>query len=208
MKKKAFLVLLAFLGWAIYHFRRFIISRALKLPPPQYDVAVERDIPVTMADGVRLYTDHYFPHAEGEYPTVLIRTPYGRGQEVAFFGGYPLSEMPAQRFAERGYHVILQGARGCLDSEGVFSPHVNEAADGKATVEWIAKQPWFNGVLGHVGTQLSGLHAVGCCCRKTRLPQGDGTDHDQRGKLQCHASRWRVRFGDAPALVAGYDHDE
>ncbi len=148
--------MLAIMGWVIYHFRRFIIARFLKLPPPQYDVAVERDIPVTMPDGVRLFTDHYYPRAEGEHPTILIRTPYGRGQEAAFFGGYPLSEMPAQRFAERGYHVILQGARGCLNSEGIFSPHVNEAPDGKATVEWIAKQPWFNGVLGTWGPSYLG----------------------------------------------------
>ncbi len=156
MKKRALILLLALTAWAAYTFRRHILARLLKLPPPDFAVDVDRGIPVTMPDGVRLYTDHYYPNGEGPFPTILIRTPYGRGQEAALFGGYPLSEMPAQRFAERGYHVILQGARGCLDSEGTFSSHVNEAADGQATVRWIEEQPWFNGVLGTWGPSYLG----------------------------------------------------
>ena len=136
--------------------RRSLLARLLKLPPPHHAVGVERDIPVRMPDGIRLFTDHYFPKATGHFPTILIRTPYGRGKEAALGNGYALSELPAQRFAERGYHVIVQGARGCLDSEGDFIPHVNEAADGQATVAWIAQQAWFNGVLGTWGPSYLG----------------------------------------------------
>jgi putative CocE/NonD family hydrolase len=50
----------------------------------------------------------------------------------------------------------VQGARGCFDSEGDFGPHVNEAADGQATVDWISQQPWFNGVLGTWGPSYLG----------------------------------------------------
>ena len=96
------------------------------------------------------------PRRRATLPTILIRTPYGRGKEVALWGGYALSELPAQRFAERGYHVVVQGARGCFDSEGEFEPHVNEAADGQATVEWITRQPWFNGKLGTWGPSYLG----------------------------------------------------
>lgn len=156
MVKRTGLALLLLLGLALYYFRRSLLARLLKLPPPRYDVGVERDIPVGMPDGVRLFTDHYYPKALGEFPTILIRTPYGRGKEVALFGGYALAELPAQRFAERGYHVIVQGARGCLDSDGEFSPHINEANDGRATVDWIGRQPWFNGVLGTWGPSYLG----------------------------------------------------
>jgi putative CocE/NonD family hydrolase len=135
---------------------RAFLARLLKLPSPSHTVRVERDLPVEMPDGVRLFTDHYFPQASAEFPTVLIRTPYGRGQEVALWGGYALAELPAQRFAERGYHVVVQGARGCYNSEGEFSPHVHEAADGQATVAWVARQPWFNGVLGTWGPSYLG----------------------------------------------------
>jgi putative CocE/NonD family hydrolase len=163
MIKRTGLAVLALLGIGLYRYRRSILAKVLRLPPPRYKVRVERDIPIAMPDGVRLLTDHYSPlasHTDGtdseHFPTILIRTPYGRGKEVALAGGYALSELPAQRFAERGYHVIVQGARGCFDSEGEFSPHVNEAADGRATVDWIRRQAWFNGRLGTWGPSYLG----------------------------------------------------
>jgi len=156
-------------------YRRAFLARMLKLPPPRNAVGVQRNIPVPMPDGVRLFTDHYYPQAAGDFPTVLIRTPYGRGKELALWGGYGLGELPAQRLAERGYHVVVQGARGCFDSEGDFSPHVNEAPDGQATVEWITQQPWFNGVLGTWGPSYLGYMqwataAAAPPCLKAMLP--------------------------------------
>jgi putative CocE/NonD family hydrolase len=156
MKVATALAAVALAGFGLYHYRRWLLARLLKLPPPHYGVRVQRDIPVTMPDGVRLFTDHYFPKAAGDFPTILIRTPYGRGREAALRSGYPLSELPAQRFAERGYHVIVQGARGCFDSEGDFHPHANEARDGQAAVDWITRQTWFNGVLGTWGPSYLG----------------------------------------------------
>ena len=49
----------------------------------KYDVVVEKDIMVTMRDGVRLATDVYFPardgaKVEGRFPAVFHRTPYDR----------------------------------------------------------------------------------------------------------------------------------
>jgi putative CocE/NonD family hydrolase len=117
---------------------------------------VERNIPVEMPDGVRLLTDHYRPKGAVDVPTILIRTPYGRGKEATLGNGYPLAELPAQRFAEQGYHVIVQGVRGCFDSEGQFSPHVHEAPDGQATVAWISRQSWFNGALATWGPSYLG----------------------------------------------------
>ena len=53
------------------------------------------------------------PKAAADFPAILIRTPYGRGKEVPLWAGYTLGELQAQRSAERGYHVIVQGAFGC-----------------------------------------------------------------------------------------------
>lgn len=146
-------------GLTLYVFRRALLARLLGLSSPKYAVGVKRAIPVLMADGVKLLTDHYWPKAEGDFPTILIRTPYGRGREVFLFGGYPMAELPGQRFAERGYHVIVQGVRGCYDSEGEFEPHVNEAPDGRATVQWIGEQPWFDGRLAVWGPSYLGYTA-------------------------------------------------
>jgi putative CocE/NonD family hydrolase len=175
MKKRTALACLALLGLGLYRYRRSLLARALKLPPPRYAVRVQRNIPVAMPDGIHLFTDHYFPLAAGDFPTILIRTPYGRGKEVTLGGGFGLSELPGQRFAERGYHVVVQGARGCFNSEGEFSPHVNEAADGQAAVDWISHRPWFNGILGTWGPSYLGytqwaIAAGAPSCLKAMLP--------------------------------------
>jgi len=93
-----------------------------------------------------LATDHYAPRdatrAGTSFPTVLIRTPYGKGLAPAFH---------ARRFAERGYHVVVQDVRGRFGSGGEFEPFLNESKDGTATLGWLNSQPWFNGVLGTWG---------------------------------------------------------
>jgi putative CocE/NonD family hydrolase len=135
---------------------RAALARVLRLPPPRFSVACERDIPITMPDGVVLLADRYWPRSPGPYPTVLIRTPYGRGLEAPGFTGRGMI-FAAQRFAERGYAVVVQTVRGRFDSGGVFDPRVNEPSDGRATMEWIAAQPWFGGALGMWGASYLGF---------------------------------------------------
>jgi putative CocE/NonD family hydrolase len=62
----------------------------------------------------------------------------------------------AERFAERGYHVIAQGTRGRFDSDGEFRPFFNEADDGRATLDWITRQPWGGGPIGMWGVSYMG----------------------------------------------------
>jgi putative CocE/NonD family hydrolase len=135
---------------------RHLLALSLRLPPPRNAVEVRRDIPIPMPDGARLLADHYAPRGRPAAPTILIRTPYGRGGETPFGAGLSLAELPAQRFAERGYHVIVQGVRGCFGSEGAFTPHLHEAADGAATVAWVRRQPWHGGRLGAWGPSYLG----------------------------------------------------
>ncbi len=141
-------------GAGLYASRRAIVGRALGLRPAEHAVAVTRDLPVAMPDGVTLYADHLRPKAPGSFPTILIRTPYGRPSE-----GGPLSLLlhgGARLFAERGYNVVIQGVRGRFRSGGVFEPFVNERDDGRATLDWIAAQPWFDGNLGMWGASYVG----------------------------------------------------
>jgi predicted acyl esterase len=131
---------------ATYALRRKIIARWFGLSPPKYDVSVRRDLRVPTIDGITLATDHYAPEMTAQesetFPTILIRTPYGKRLAPAFH---------ARCFAERGYHVLVQDVRGRFASTGEFEPFVHEEADGAATVTWLRKQPWFNGVLGTWG---------------------------------------------------------
>ncbi|MCB8960652.1 MAG: CocE/NonD family hydrolase [Ardenticatenales bacterium] len=141
--------------WLLWGGRRAWYARKLGLPPVRNRVKTSRNIPIPMPDGVKLMADHYAPAGDGDHPTILIRSPYGRGWE-AFPGGLLLI-FAAHRFAERGYHVLVAGTRGQFDSGGNFVPFINETADGLATVSWLRQQKWFNGQIGMWGNSYLGL---------------------------------------------------
>ena len=103
-----------------------IADRVLKLPPPvTRDIEVRRGLKVPMADGIELLADLYVPRRVPGAPTVLVRTPYGRGTWVRLAIARP--------FAERGYQVLIQSCRGTAGSGGEFDPFGTERADGLAT---------------------------------------------------------------------------
>ena len=120
----------------------------------EYDSLVTSDVMVPMRDDVHLATDIFFPTAKGEpvhgqFPTILGRTPYDKA--APFLTVLPEPEF----FVKRGYAVVRQDVRGRFGSEGDFYPYVNEGSDGYDTVEWIAKQPWSNGLVGTNGHSYS-----------------------------------------------------
>jgi len=120
-------------------------GRLLKLPPAETrDVEVQRDVTVLAPDGTSLLTDLYLSRPAAPRPAVLIRTPYGRR---GFVGG----GLAARFFAERGYHAVVQSTRGTSGSGGRIDFDA-EAADGRATADWITGQPWSNGELGTFGS--------------------------------------------------------
>ncbi|MEU8629369.1 CocE/NonD family hydrolase [Streptomyces sp. NPDC048669] len=118
------------------------------LPARRHRAGWEPGLVVPAADGSPLITDHYFPRAKGDFPTLLVRSPYGRG--------VPWSPQYGILFAEQGFHVIVQSCRGTGGSGGRFDLWRNEAPDGLATVSWLREQPWFNGTLGTVGPSYLG----------------------------------------------------
>ena len=149
-RKELFLALAAVGGAAVYWRRRSLIARWLGLPPPRFEAKVERGLRVPAFDGVALAADHYYPATAApgsSFPTILIRTPYGRRLSSPFY---------ARCFAERGYHVLVQDVRGNFDSEGEFEPFVHEAADGQATARWLEEEVWFDGRLGTWGQSYVG----------------------------------------------------
>lgn len=93
----------------VYRYRRGLISRLLGLPPALHNVAVERGLRVPMPDGVELVADRYRPREPGRFPTILVRTPYGR-RASGFFVSH--------RMAERGYNVLVQDVHGRFESGG------------------------------------------------------------------------------------------
>lgn len=141
--------------YALYKNQRRLLASYYKLRPAEYEIAVERDINVPMPDGVILKADRYYPKKPGQYPTILIRTPYGREKEAGFFSF--LQNFQNSLFAERGYNVVVQSVRGRFQSGGKFMPMAHEAEDGRATIEWLSRQPWFDGQVALWGTSYLGF---------------------------------------------------
>jgi putative CocE/NonD family hydrolase len=115
---------------------RWIVGKALGLPPRLPGELASEALSVPMRDGVMLAADRYWlPRAPGR-PTVLIRSAYGRD---TLFG------LMAALIAERGFNVLIQSIRGTAGSGGVLDPMRQEQADGADTLDWMAEQPWFTG---------------------------------------------------------------
>ena len=123
------------------------LARTLRLPAPTTSYTVS-SVQIPMRDGVELIADVYEPVGE-TVGTLLARGPYGRG--------FPFSLVFADLHAARGYRVVLQSVRGTFGSAGDFVPMANEAADGADTVEWMRRQPWFNGRFATIGISYLGF---------------------------------------------------
>ena len=118
-----------------------------------YPIKTERNIRVRMRDGVELSTDVVRPDADGQFPVLIMRTPYGKDWSTGISGG-PYEH---EYYASRGYVVVQQDSRGRFDSAGVFEPFVDEAPDGWDTDEWAVLQPWSNGKLAGLGQSYYGF---------------------------------------------------
>ena len=101
-----------------------------------------------MQDGVRLAANIFLPSETGRFPTILVRTPYNKGDDL----------LPGYRsFLDHGYAMVVEDARGRYESEGVFDPFGQEPKDGNDTLNWIARQPWSDGKIGMLGGSYLGI---------------------------------------------------
>jgi putative CocE/NonD family hydrolase len=120
-----------------------------------YDTLVERGVRVPARDGAELLTDIFYPavdgkRAPGQFPVLLLRTPYGRASDTE----------DGHFFAGHGYVTALQDWRqtqGEYDMSA-FKPKF-EDTDGYDAVEWLAAQPWSNGKVGIWGHSARGQAA-------------------------------------------------
>ncbi len=110
---------------------------------PTFEKRNER---VLLSDGVGLSTDIYLPLRQGPFPTLLLRTPYGKGGALR----------QASYFTAHGYAVVAQDCRGRGDSGGEFYLYINEGRDGFETQEWVGQQPWCSGDVGTFGASYVG----------------------------------------------------
>ncbi|MBB4008175.1 CocE/NonD family hydrolase [Allorhizobium taibaishanense] len=140
--------------------------------PLQSDVWVDQDVPVKMRDGVTIRVDIYRPVEEGQYPSIMGWSPYGKRGSVIHNGAFvhptrmdvpPAWEDGLNKFegpnpaywVAHGYVIIAPDSRGIYNSEGdIHAWGRQEPEDEYDLIEWAGKQTWSNGKIGLTGNSM------------------------------------------------------
>jgi predicted acyl esterase len=124
--------------------------------PAQYATVTDKDVPITMPDGMVLRANVTRPDAPGRFPVLVTQTPYGKdGAVVLALAG------ATDALVQRGYVQVTVDVRGTGTSAGSwdsFGP--SEQHDGYDIVEWAAGQPWSDGGVGLDGPSYMGLNQL------------------------------------------------
>lgn len=137
------------------------------LPLP-VDIVLEKDVAVTMRDGVTIYVDVLRPAGVEKVPTIVAWSPYGKstgnaakyvtllemlGMDSSTVSGLMKFEGPDPAYwCAMGYAVCNPDPRGAYNSEGdihAWSRH--EAEDFHDLIEWLAEEEWCTGKVAASG---------------------------------------------------------
>jgi putative CocE/NonD family hydrolase len=111
--------------------------------PASNGVVTDKDVPITMRDGIILSANVYRPDKPGRHPVLITQTPYNKEGPLGAANTY---------LVQRGYVHIVVDVRGTGGSQGSwdsFGPA--EQADGPEVVAWSRRQPWSDGKVGLYG---------------------------------------------------------
>lgn len=112
----------------------------------KHQVVVDSALEMQARDGTVLRADVYRPDADGRFPVLLLRTPYGKSRRGEWAQNTEVSFFP-----QRGFVVVIQDVRGRGGSGGDYYPFLNEGPDSYDAVEWAAALPWSNGRVATIG---------------------------------------------------------
>ena len=130
---------------------------------PTYKWKVDKDVMITMRDGIRLAVDVYRPDdAEGEkFPVILAIGEWGKDAQdcIEWFAEYEqdyfitpfwngcLEACDFTYTVPRGFVHIIGEPRGLGNSEGydLGDETQHNAKDIQDIIDWATKQPWSNG---------------------------------------------------------------
>ena len=74
-------------------------------------IKLSTDLAVPMRDGIILYADLYLPDMDGQFPTIIQRTPYDKSSSLSNQMLDPI------KVAKSGYAILIQDTRGRYTSE-------------------------------------------------------------------------------------------
>jgi putative CocE/NonD family hydrolase len=166
-------------------------------------VVTERNVMITMRDGVRLAADISRPAlggvaVGGTFPVILMRTPYDKAvREPAI----------VELFVPLNYVVVVEDVRGRYHSEGHWHLLRDDPLDGFDTASWIGTQAWCNGRIGTVGTSYEGgtQHAMaiaGAPYVQAMIPRNAMSDYGlygfrHHGAFELRFFNWVFSLGNA-----------
>src|SRR5438445_1566680 len=134
---------------------------------------VDRDVGISMDDGLVLRADVFRPVADGQFPVILSYGPYAKG--LPFQVGYAdqwqimtnrhpdVTEgstnkyqnwevVDPEKWVPEGYVCVRVDSRGAGRSPGYLAHNnARETRDLYECIEWAARQPWSNGKIGMNG---------------------------------------------------------
>ncbi len=140
-----------------------------KFRPLPTDIVLEKDVAVTLRDGVTIYVDVLRPAGTGKVPVIIAWSPYGKSEGTApgvagIFGlvgldsgvlsGLEKCEGPDPAYwCAHGYAICNPDARGIAESGGdSFLWDRQEGRDCHDLIEWLAAQDWCTGKVAMSGT--------------------------------------------------------
>jgi uncharacterized protein len=145
--------------------------------PLPCDVVWEQDIPITLRDGVVIYTDVLRPaDQDTDLPAIVSWSSYGKsmptqppwGVPREWFSGLAKFEGADGAFwLNQGYALVNPDARGSGNSGGDIQYWGSvDSHDGYDVVEWAANQPWSNGKVALYGASWLAISQWGIAATK------------------------------------------
>ena len=136
--------------------------------PLPVDVVFEKDVAVTLRDGVTIYVDVLRPASDEKVPVLVAWSPYGKsrgnasqyvelygmlGMDTGKLSGLHKFEGPDPAFwCAHGYAVCTPDPRGSYNSEGDLRWWSRlEGEDYHDLIEWLGVQDWCSGKVGTTG---------------------------------------------------------
>ncbi|MFF3095388.1 CocE/NonD family hydrolase [Streptomyces cyaneofuscatus] len=149
------------------------LEAGFRIAPPfkplPVDIAFEKDVAVTLRDGVTIHVDLFRPAGAERVPVIVAWSPYGKGQGTSasvmgIFGMVGLDNGVVSGLAKfegpdpaywcaQGYAICNPDIRGVVDSEGdsvVWDRQ--EGRDCYDLIEWLGVQDWCTGKVAMSGT--------------------------------------------------------
>jgi uncharacterized protein len=143
-----------------------------KISRREYEIKADRNVKITMSDGVKIDTDIFRPDSPGKFPVLFSIAAFNKEIQSDRIWPAPTRtrrirgttdaslEVPnVDFFVRRGYVEIIGSVRGNGQSEGVYQYlSQREIQDSYEIIEWAAQQPWCNGNVGMAGLGYYSAH--------------------------------------------------